>query len=107
MADLRALLLEMGARSSKKGVILRSSRKKPWSYAGLANALIAARKGTGVARTFHDLRRTRATQLLSQGLSAGQVALMMGWAEQDVEEMKRTYVDKGEMVRRIVEKMEA
>ncbi len=93
---------------AKRGpVILTTARtKRPWTADGLRASFQAACKAAGVKRTFHDLRRTAATNLLSAGIEASQVAMIMGWAEDDVEAMKRKYVSRKAVVESVLKQLE-
>lgn len=104
--ECRAVLEGIREERRAGAHVLTSSWKRPWSSAGLAEAMDQAKKKSGVKKTFHDLRRTYATELLKKGLSESQVALMMGWEESDVEAMKRTYVSREAVVSAILEKLE-
>lgn len=100
----RALL----GRIVRRGpIILTTQRgKRPWTAAGLRASFAAACAEAGVKRTFHDLRRTAATNLLSAGLESSQVAMLMGWSEADVESMKRKYVSRAAVVRAVLAQLE-
>lgn len=95
-------------RIEKRGpVILTTHRgKRPWTADGLRSSFRQACLDAGVTRTFHDLRRTAATTLLAAGIDASQVAMMMGWAEADVEAMKRKYVSRAAVVAAVLAKLE-
>lgn len=103
-ASCRALL----GRIEKRGpIILTTERgKRPWTADGLRSSFGKACKDAGVKRTFHDLRRTAATSLLAAGVESAQVALLMGWAEDDVEAMKRKYVSRAAVVKAVLAKLE-
>lgn len=95
------------ARIDKRGpIILTTERgKRPWTADGLRSSFRKACQDAGVARTFHDLRRTAATALLSAGVDASQVAMVMGWSEADVEAMKRKYVSRAAVVAALLAKL--
>lgn len=103
-AGCRALL----GRIEKRGpVILTTERgKRPWTADGLRSSFGKACKDAGVKRTFHDLRRTAATTLLAAGIESPQVAMLMGWSEDDVEAMKRKYVSRAAIVSAVLAKLE-
>lgn len=103
-ADCRKVL----AIIPKRGPVILTTRrgKRPWTADGLRSSFGKACKDAGVKRTFHDLRRTAATRLVSAGLDSGQVASIMGWAEEDVEAMKRKYVSRGAVVKAALAKLE-
>lgn len=100
----RALL----ERIEKRGpVILTTTRgKRPWTADGLRSSFGKACDDAKVRRTFHDLRRTAATTLLAAGVEGPQVALIMGWSEDDVEAMKRKYVSRAAVVQAVLAKLE-
>lgn len=104
-AAARALL----ERIDKRGpMILTTQRgKRPWTADGLRSSFGKACKAAGVRRTFHDLRRTAATNLLIAGVESAQVAMIMGWSEEDVEAMKRKYVSRAAVVAAVLAKLEA
>ena len=100
----RALLETIPRRGP---IILTTERgKRPWTADGLRSSFGKTCKDAGVKRTFHDLRRTAATGLLSAGLDSAQVALLMGWSEDDVEAMKRKYVSRAAVVKAVLAKLE-
>lgn len=102
--ECRALL----GRIEKRGpVILTTARgKRPWTADGLRSSFNKACDRAKVSRTFHDLRRTAATYLLGKGLEASQVAMVMGWSEKAVEDLKRKYVSRAEVVQAVLAKLE-
>jgi integrase len=59
----------------------------------------------GVDRTFHDLRRTAATRLLSAGLDDSHVALLLGWEERAVTALKRKYVSRNAVTAAIIARL--
>ena len=88
-------------------VILTTAKtKRPWTADGLRSSFAQACKDAGVSRTFHDLRRTAATALVSAGLNSSEVAQIMGWSEDDVEAMKRKYVSRSAVVESVLDKLE-
>lgn len=95
-------------RIEKRGpVILTTERgKRPWTADGLRSSFGKACKDAGVSRTFHDLRRTAATNLIAAGLDNAQVAEIMGWSADDVETMKRKYVSRSAVVQAALAKLE-
>lgn len=87
-------------------VILTTERgKRRWTADGLRSSFGKACKAAKVGRTFHDLRRTAATRMLSAGFDASQIALVMGWAEDDVDALKRRYVSRSAVVRQMLAKL--
>lgn len=92
----------------KRGpIILTTERgKRPWTQSGLRSSFNKACDRAGVTRTFHDLRRTAATYLLSCGLESSQVAMIMGWSEAAVEALKRKYVSRAAVIAAALAKLE-
>lgn len=96
-------------RIERRGpIILTTHRgKRPWTADGLRSSFAEACKDAAVTgRTFHDLRRTAATNLLAAGIDSAQVGMIMGWSEDDVEAMKRKYVSRKAVVQAVVAKLE-
>jgi integrase len=95
-------------RIERRGPVILSTQrgKKPWTADGLRSSFGKACKDAKVSRTFHDLRRTAATNLVSAGIDSAQVASIMGWAEDDVEAMKRKYVSRSAVVAAVLAKLE-
>lgn len=88
-------------------VILTTTRgKRPWTADGLRSSFGKACDDAKVSKTFHDLRRTAATNLLVAGIPAPQVAMIMGWAQDEVDALQRLYVSRGAVVASILEKLE-
>ena len=100
----RALL----ERIEKRGPVILSTQrgKRPWTADGLRSSFRQACLDAGISRTFHDLRRTAATNLVAAGIDSGQVASIMGWSEADVEAMKRKYVSRAAVVAAVLAKLE-
>ncbi|MFN4296738.1 MAG: tyrosine-type recombinase/integrase [Brevundimonas sp.] len=88
------------ARIKKRHVtVLTTERgKRPWTPDGLRSSFGKACRDAGIKRTFHDLRRTAATNLMKAGRPASQVALIMGWEEDTVDALKRKYVSRSAVV---------
>jgi integrase len=102
--ECRALMQSIPRRGP---VILATKRgARPWTTDGLRSSFAKACGRAGVERTFHDLRRTAATNLLAAGLESARVAMIMGWAEADVEAMKRKYVSRAAVVQAALAKLE-
>lgn len=97
----------MGEIEKRQAVVLTTHRgKRRWTADGLRSSFAKACADSGVKRTFHDLRRTAATQLLMSGIEASQVAMIMGWAESDVEQLKLKYVSRKAVVAAVLAKLE-
>jgi integrase len=103
---LRALLERIERRG---GTILTTQRgKAQWTADGLRSSFGKACDSADpkVSRTFHDLRRTAATNLLCAGLDASQVAMIMGWSEKEIEALKRRYVSRAAVVQAVLAKLQ-
>jgi integrase len=101
-----ALRTLLGSIEKRGPVILTTQRgKRPWTAGGLRASFSKVCEEAGVDRTFHDLRRTAATGLISAGLDNSQVAMIMGWTEADVETMKRRYVSREAVVQAVLAKL--
>lgn len=99
----RALMARIPKRST---VILTSGKlKRPWTSDGFRASFAEAKRKSGVKRTFHDLRGTAVTNLLKAGLKASKVAMIVGWAEDDVEAMKRKYVSRSAVMKDLLEEL--
>lgn len=94
--ECRALMSRIKKRHVT--VLTTAKGKRPWTPDGLRSSFGKACKDAGVNRTFHDLRRTAATNLLRLGKPASQVALIMGWGEDAVDALKRKYVSRSAVV---------
>jgi integrase len=92
--DLRELL----KRIPRKGkTILTNSRGRTWTQDGLASSFHTAKKLAGLRERnlhFHDLRGTAATKFYTVGLPNRVIAEIMGWSEEEVENIIRRYVDR-------------
>lgn len=95
-------------RIEKRGPIILTTKrgKQPWTADGLRTSFGDVCREAGVERTFHDLRRTAATNLLAMGLDSSQVAMVMGWSEKDVETLKRKYVSRQAVIKAVLAKLE-
>lgn len=87
-------------------VILTTERgKRRWTADGLRSTFRKACALAGVKRTFHDLRRTAATRMIAAGFDASQIALVLGWSEDEVETLKRRYVSRSAVVKQMLAKL--
>jgi integrase len=109
--ELRRLLDTIPKGVAKKGAvsltILNSSRGRPWTESGLntavqrahqaAEELAVERHGpdakSGIEHLrFHDLRGTAATHFIRAGLTLEEVATIVGWTKDQVEQIALKYV---------------
>lgn len=94
--ECQALMVDIPRRQLT--VLTTAKTRRPWTAAGLRTSFRKACAVAGVRRTFHDLRRTAATNLLILGVDAPQVAIIMGWSERSIEALKRRYVSRSAVV---------
>jgi integrase len=109
-------------RSKKSLTVLVSARDRPWSLAGLGSAMqrayVDARdlfrqqanddkaKGPLDHLRFHDLRGTAVTNFVRNGgLELGDIAQIVGWSRDKVEQIAARYVTAEEIGKAIVERM--
>ena len=85
--------------------VLTNSRGATWTPSGLSHMFGGAAKQAGVAKRLHDLRGTAATYFLSHQLSYAEVALILGWAEKDVEKIAKRYVHRERFAQSIVDRV--
>lgn len=113
--DSRAVVAEILAeREAMKaaGVIpsaflLTSSNGKPWKPDSVTQAWIRACAAAGVqGRTLHDLRGTACTRYIKAGFSNEQIAEVFGWTPEDVNHIRRHYVDRENIARGVIEQLE-
>ena len=102
--ECRSLL----GRIERRHVVILTTHRggRPWTADGLRSSFAKACRAAGVSRTFHDLRRTAATNLLAAGVDASQVAMVMGWEEAAVDALKRKYVSRSAVVRAVLARLE-
>lgn len=89
--DLRDLLSTLGSRD---GSVLKNSRGKQWTASGLGGVYQKAKNKAGINVHIHDLRGTYVTYLCSMGLSNEEIARIVGWSMQTVEQVRARYVDE-------------
>lgn len=97
----------MGEIEKRHAVVLTTERgKRRWTADGLRSSFRKACLDAGIKRTFHDLRRTAATNLMASGIEKSQVAMIMGWEETAVEALKLKYVSRKAVVAAVLAKLE-
>ena len=60
----------------------------------------------GIERHLHDARGTFATRLRRAGLTAPEIADVLGWEEERVERLLAAYVDRDEIVLALANRIE-
>lgn len=102
---LRELLNRIPHRNK---TILTNSRGAVWTKDGLASSFHTAKKLAGLSDRnlhFHDLRGTAATKFYTLGLPNRVIAEIMGWSENEVENIIRRYVDRTAATRAIIDQI--
>lgn len=87
--------------------VLSNTRGRPWSVNGLEHQVIDTKKGASppIEKHLHDTRGTFATLLRRAGLTAPEIADILGWTEKRVERLLATYVDRDAIVMGIAERL--
>jgi integrase len=99
--DLRAVLARIPKRST---TILTNTRGRPWTESFKASFNTAKHRAGLADRNlhFHDLRGTAATRFYTAGLPERVVAEILGWAEAQVSNIIRRYVDRSAATKAIL-----
>jgi integrase len=125
IAETRALLAEIRkaqearhaalcVTAQKKGcpepprclTVLSNTRGRPWSVDGLEHQVIDTKKAAGVDKHLHDARGTFATRLRKSGMTAVEIADVMGWEGERVGQILARYVDREAIVSALVRRMD-
>ncbi|WP_310542045.1 site-specific integrase [Phenylobacterium sp.] len=85
--------------------VLTNTRGLPWTASGLEGAVIDTKTLAGVDKHLHDARGTFGTRLRKAGLSASEIADVIGWDEERVERLLAAYVDRDAIVRDLAERI--
>jgi integrase len=118
--ELRAVL-DAIPRSKKALTVLVSARDRPWTLAGLGSAMQRAyvdarelfRKQANDPKAagpldhlhFHDLRGTAVTNFVRAGLELGDIAQIVGWSRDKIQQIAARYVTAEVIGLAIVERM--
>jgi integrase len=97
---------ELAARAERHGrapppaalTVLTNTRGQPWSVAGLEHQVVDTKAKAAIDKHLHDARGTFGTRLRKAGLSASEIADILGWDEVRVERLLSTYVDRDGIV---------
>lgn len=101
---MRALLEQIGRRDV--GTVLTHSRGKPWTAWGLQTAMQRRKTALEIkGLRFHDLRGTAATYFIRQGLPLADVAGIMGWTPDRVQNIARRYVTSEAIAEGMLERL--
>jgi integrase len=104
---------EIRAAASRKGRpvpnfpsnVLTNTRAAAWTPSGLSHAVIEMRRPFGITKRLHDGRGTFGTRLRHAGLTAPEIADILGWAEDRVVRLLATYIDRDAIVRAIADRI--
>jgi integrase len=106
-AELRAIIDRIPKRAT---TVLTSSKKRPWTYNGLASSFRDAKAEAwpeGDDLHFHDLRGTAATKFYLAGLTTREIAEILAWDEETVDKIIRRYVGRKTAILERIRKMDA
>jgi integrase len=85
--------------------VLSNTRGKPWSLDGLEHQVVDAKAEAGIDKHLHDARGTFATRLRRAGLTAAEIADILGWEEDRVQRLLAVYVDRDSIVMEIANRI--
>lgn len=85
--------------------VLTNTRGRPWTASGMEGAVIDTKTLAGVDKHLHDGRGTFGTRLRHAGLTGSEIADILGWEEERVERLLKTYVDQGAIVLALAERI--
>lgn len=85
--------------------VLSNTRGKPWSLDGLEHQVVDAKAVAGIDKHLHDARGTFATRLRKAGLTAAEIADILGWEEARVQRLLAIYVDRDSIVTAIADRI--
>jgi hypothetical protein len=122
IADAKALLDELRGRYRAEGVdhVLVDSLGRAWNPLSFSAQFNAARDKAGICEVggreqetetrkkhLHDVRGTFCTHLCRTGLTNEEIARIMAWAPDRVENIRRVYVDDAAIVVALAERIGA
>lgn len=85
--------------------VLSNTRGKPWSLDGLEHQVVDAKAEASIDKHLHDARGTFATRLRRAGLTAAEIADILGWEEDRVQRLLAVYVDRDSIVMEIANRI--
>lgn len=107
---------ELVARAERLGrsppamplTVLSNTFGRPWRYSGLETRVCDTKAGAKppIEKHLHDARGTFATRLRKAGLTAPEIADVLGWDEARVEKLLAAYVDRDIIVQGIAERIQ-
>ncbi|MFA4950776.1 tyrosine-type recombinase/integrase [Brevundimonas sp.] len=88
--------------------VLSNTLGRPWKYSGLVTRFNDTRAAAQppIEKHLHDARGTLATRLRKAGLTAPEIADVLGWEESRVERLLAVYVDRTTVVTSIAERIQ-
>ncbi|HRK62988.1 MAG TPA: tyrosine-type recombinase/integrase [Terricaulis sp.] len=97
--ELRAILRQCDLGEGKRGPwVLTSTRGGKYTPSGLTSSFIKIRDAAGLVdeqgrkKSLHDGRGTFVTHMRANGIPIEDIAKMVGWSTQDVEQVAKKYV---------------
>ncbi len=107
---------QLTARARKQGqtppelpaTVLSNTFGRPWRYSGLETRVGDTKAAAlpPIDKHLHDARGTFATRLRKAGLTAPEIADVLGWDEDRVERLLAIYVDRTSIVQGIAERIQ-
>lgn len=106
---------ELAAAAARKGrppppeplTVLTNTRGRPWTPDGLEHQVVEtkAKARPPIDKHLHDARGAFGTRLRKAGLSASEIADVLGWEEERVERLLAAYVDRDAIVLELAERI--
>jgi integrase len=104
--ELKALLEEIGRRGPDE-TVLTTVRGRPWKPSQLTNTVVDAKHAAGLEHLhLHDCRGTFITKLAKEGYALAEIARIVGWKSERVEQLLAVYADHTAVVMHIIGKRE-
>lgn len=105
---LRAAASGGGPEPALPATVLSHTLGRSWKYSGLSTRVSDTQKASSprVTKHLHDARGTFATRLRRAGLTAPEIADVLGWDEERVEKLLAIYVDRQTIVMGIAERIQ-
>ncbi|RYY22563.1 MAG: hypothetical protein EOP62_22915 [Sphingomonadales bacterium] len=107
---------ELDARAKRQGrepptlplTVLSNTFGRSWRYSGLETRVSETKAAANppIQKHLHDARGTFATRLRKAGLTAPEIADVLGWDEERVEKLLTVYVDRDTIVKGIAERIQ-
>lgn len=107
---------ELAARAKRQGrepptlplTVLSNTFGRSWRYSGLETRVSETKAAANppIQKHLHDARGTFATRLRKAGLTAPEIADVLGWDEERVEKLLTVYVDRDTIVKGIAQRIQ-